>query len=95
MTHRTLEEVAGVGPAQANKLRAAFVTTAELLAVQNPVELEKRTKIAEATAKKLILNAQILCGIHGFKSGLEVEKEMESQTLLNLSLSNHYHFHLL
>ncbi|MHA1928304.1 MAG: ATPase domain-containing protein [Candidatus Thorarchaeota archaeon] len=83
---RKLEEVDGVGSVQANKLRAAFVTTAELLAVQNPVELEKRTKIAEATAKKIIMNAQILCGIHGFKSGLEVEEEMESQTLLTTGI---------
>ncbi|MFW9890069.1 MAG: hypothetical protein ACFFER_17945 [Candidatus Thorarchaeota archaeon] len=39
-----LEGVTGVGPAAAKKLREAFVTTAELLAVQNPVELQKKDK---------------------------------------------------
>ena len=33
-----LEQVPGCGPAKAKKLRDAFITTVELLAVQNPVE---------------------------------------------------------
>ena len=65
---RELEEVAGVGPAAAKKLREAFVTTAELLAVQNPVELQAKTKLGDGTVAKLIKNARILIGMYGFKS---------------------------
>ncbi|MFX1260645.1 MAG: DNA repair and recombination protein RadA [Promethearchaeota archaeon] len=81
-----LEGVTGVGPAAAKKLREAFVTTAELLAVQNPVELQKKTKLGEGTIEKIIRNARILLGMHGFKSGLEVEKEMESKSRLKTGI---------
>ena len=81
-----LEAVSGVGPAAAKKLREAFVTTAELLAVQNPVELQKKTKLGEGTIEKIVRNARILLGMHGFKSGLEVEKEMESKARLKTGI---------
>jgi DNA repair protein RadA len=81
-----LEGVSGVGPAAAKKLREVFVTTAELLAVQNPVELQRKTKLAEGTVEKIVRNARILLGMHGFKSGLEVEKEMESKSRLKTGI---------
>ncbi|MHA2042368.1 MAG: helix-hairpin-helix domain-containing protein, partial [Candidatus Thorarchaeota archaeon] len=81
-----LEGVSGVGPAAAKKLREVFVTTAELLAVQNPVELQKKTKLGEGTVEKIVRNARILLGMHGFKSGLEVEKEMESKSRLKTGI---------
>jgi DNA repair protein RadA len=82
-----LEGVSGVGPAAAKKLRNVFVTTAELLAVQNPVELQKKTKLGEGTVDKIVRNARILLGMHGFKSGLEVEKEMESKARLKTGIA--------
>lgn len=81
-----LEAVSGVGPAAAKKLREAFVTTAELLAVQNPVELQKRVKLGEGTASKLVRNARVLVGRFGFKSGLEVEQEMATKPRLKTGL---------
>jgi DNA repair protein RadA len=81
-----LEGVSGVGPAAAKKLREVFVTTAELLAVQNPVELQRKTKLGEGTVEKIVRNARILLGMHGFKSGLEVEKEMESKSRLKTGI---------
>jgi DNA repair protein RadA len=81
-----LEAVSGVGPAAAKKLREAFVTTAELLAVQNPVELQKKTKLGEGTVEKIVRNARVLLGMHGFKSGLEVEREMESKSRLKTGI---------
>jgi DNA repair protein RadA len=81
-----LGAVSGVGPAAAKKLQEAFVTTAELLAVQNPVELQKRTKLGEGTVEKIIRNARILLGMHGFKSGLEVEQEMQSKPRLKTGI---------
>jgi len=71
-----LESVSGVGPGAAKKLREIFITTAELLAVQNPTDLQDRTKIGEGTIAKIIRNARVKCGQFGFKSGLDVEHEM-------------------
>ncbi|MFW9798703.1 MAG: AAA family ATPase, partial [Candidatus Thorarchaeota archaeon] len=77
-----LEAVQGIGPAVAKKLRDAYVTTAELLAVQNPVELMKKTKLGEGTTEKIIKNARLLVGKFGFRSGLEVEQEMATKPRL-------------
>lgn len=81
-----LEAVPGIGPAVAKKLREAFVTNAELLAVQNPVELMKRTKLGEGTTEKIIKNARVLVGKFGFRSGLEIEKEMEEKPRLTTGI---------
>jgi len=69
-----LEAVPGVGPAAAKRLREAFITTAEILSVQNPMDLQTRTKLGEATVAKLIRNARDVTGKFGFKSGIELEK---------------------
>jgi DNA repair protein RadA len=81
-----LEAVTGVGPAVAKKLREVFVTTAELLAVQNHVDLQNRTKLGEGTALKIIRNARQLVGLCGFKSGLEIEQEMASKPRLSVGI---------
>ncbi len=81
-----LEAVSGVGPAAAKKLRDAFVTTAELLAVQNAVELQKKTKLGEGTIEKIVRNARILLGMYGFRSGLEVEETMRSKPRLKTGI---------
>lgn len=78
-----LEQVPGCGPAKAKKLRDAFITTVELLAVQNPVELEDRTKLGEGTCKKLVRAARDLLAMDLFKTGLEVEQELESKPKLS------------
>ncbi|MHA2086054.1 MAG: helix-hairpin-helix domain-containing protein, partial [Candidatus Thorarchaeota archaeon] len=77
-----LEAVSGVGPAAAKKLREVYVTTAELLSVQNPVELQEKTKLGEGTVAKLIRNARDLVGKFGFRSGLEIEQEMATKPRL-------------
>ncbi|MGY5871493.1 MAG: DNA repair and recombination protein RadA [Candidatus Thorarchaeota archaeon] len=82
-----LEAVPGVGPAVAKKLREAFVTTAELLAVQNPIELQKKTKIGEGTTLKVIKNARQLVGKFGFRSGLEIEEEMATKPRLKTGIA--------
>jgi DNA repair protein RadA len=81
-----LEAVQGIGPAVAKKLRDAYITTAELLAVQNPVELMKKTKLGEGTTEKVIKNARTLVGKFGFRSGLEIEKEMEEKPRLTTGI---------
>ena len=70
-----VEAVPGVGPAAAKRLRDAFVTTAEILSVQNPIDLQTRTKLGEATVAKIIRSARDVTGKFGFKSGIELEKQ--------------------
>ena len=81
-----LEAVQGIGPAVAKKLREVYVTTAELLAVQNPVELMKKTKLGEGTTEKVIKNARLLVGKFGFRSGLEIEQEMATKPRLTTGI---------
>ena len=81
-----LEAVQGIGPAVAKKLREVYITTAELLAVQNPVELMKKTKLGEGTAEKVIKNARLLVGKFGFRSGLEIEQEMKTKPRLTTGI---------
>jgi DNA repair protein RadA len=82
-----LEAVPGVGPAAAKKLREAYITTAELLSVQNPAELQERTKLGEGTVSKIIRNARDMTGRFGFRSGLEIEEEMRTTAKLTTGLS--------
>ncbi|MHA2379614.1 MAG: AAA family ATPase [Candidatus Thorarchaeota archaeon] len=70
-----LESVPGVGPAAAKRLRENFITTAEILSVQNPAELQTKTKLGEATVAKIIRNARETTGKFGFRSGIELEKQ--------------------
>jgi DNA repair protein RadA len=81
-----LEAVPGVGPSIAKKLHAAFITTAELLAVQRPIELKVNAGIPEGTAKKIITNAQQQVGKYTFRSGLEVEQEDLAKPLLRTGI---------
>ncbi len=81
-----LDAVPGVGPAIAKKLHAAFISTAELLAVQRPIELKVRTEIGEGTAKKIIRNAQQLVGKYTFRTGLEVEQEELTKPMLRTGI---------
>ncbi len=74
-----LEAVPGVGPAAAKRLKEIFITTAEILSVQNPKELQTQTKLGEATVAKIIKNAREVTGKFGFKSGIELEK-IQSET---------------
>jgi len=69
-----IEAVPGVGPAAAKRLREAFITTAEILSVQNPMDLQERTKLGEATVEKIIRNAREMTGRFGFKTGIALEQ---------------------
>jgi DNA repair protein RadA len=78
-----LEAVSGCGPSKAKKLREAFITTAEILAVQNPAELQETTSLGEGTCLSLVRAARDLLSMDIFKTGLEVEKELESKPILS------------
>ncbi|MGY5859232.1 MAG: AAA family ATPase [Candidatus Thorarchaeota archaeon] len=83
-----LEAVPGVGPAAAKRLREVFITTAEILSVQNPKELQTRTKLGEATVEKIIRNAREISGKFGFKSGIELEKHQAETPRLKFGIES-------
>ncbi|MDY6864516.1 MAG: DNA repair and recombination protein RadA [Halobacteriota archaeon] len=65
----SLEELDGVGPATADKLREAGYTSYESIAVSSPSELSSVAEIGEATASKIINAARNAADIGGFETG--------------------------
>lgn len=64
-----LEDLPGVGPANAEKLRDAGFKTIESIAVASPGELSGATDIGESTASKIIIAARDAAEIGGFETG--------------------------
>ena len=64
-----LDELPGVGPAIAEKLREAGFNSLEAIAVASPMELVATTEIGEATASKIITAAREAADIGGFETG--------------------------
>lgn len=67
-----LEDIPGVGPSTAEKLREAGFVSVESIATASPLELSETAEIAESTAKKMIKAARELADIGGFKTGQDV-----------------------
>jgi len=65
----TLEELPGVGPATAEKLREAGFNSIESVAVTSPMELASVAEVGEATAAKIINSARQSARIDGFETG--------------------------
>jgi len=64
-----LDELPGVGPAIADKLREAGFNSLEAIAVASPMELVATAEIGEATALKIITAAREAADIGGFETG--------------------------
>ncbi len=64
-----LEDLPGVGPETARKLREAGFSTIESIAVTAPAELAAAAEIGESTALKIIQAARKLANIGRFESG--------------------------
>jgi len=64
-----LEDLPGVGPAIAEKLREAGFNSLEVIAVASPAELVATAEIGEATAAKIINAAREAAEIGGFETG--------------------------
>ncbi len=64
-----LDELPGVGPAIAEKLREAGFNSLEAIAVASPMELVATVEIGEATASKIISAAREAADIGGFETG--------------------------
>ncbi|MBA7513905.1 hypothetical protein ES705_05923 [subsurface metagenome] len=64
-----IEDLPGVGPAIAEKLREAGLNSLEAIAVSSPGELVATAEIGEATAAKIINSARDAADIGGFETG--------------------------
>jgi DNA repair protein RadA len=67
-----LEDLPGVGPATAEKLREAGFNSVEALAVASPGELANCADVGESTAAKIIAAARQAADIGGFETGDQV-----------------------
>ena len=67
-----IEDLPGVGPTTADKLREAGYLSVESIATASPAELSEITEISESTAKKIIKAARESADIGGFKTGKDI-----------------------
>ncbi len=65
----SLEEIPGVGPSTAEKLRSAGYTTVEEIAVASPLEMSATTEISENSTAKIIAAARKLANVGDFETG--------------------------
>lgn len=83
MAEKKIEELPGVGPATAEKLRDAGYQDLMSIAVENPKVLAEVCEIGEATAAKIIAAAKEAADVGGFESGdaiLERRKNLRRLT---------------
>ena len=79
MNEMSIEELPGIGPATAEKLRDAGFNSVEAIAVASPAELAGTAEIGESTASKIIMAARRSADVGGFETGdaiLERRKEI-------------------
>ena len=79
----TIEDLPGVGPATAEKLREAGFEELLAIAVMSPMELAEQAELGEAVSSKIIQAAKKLANIGGFISGnalLEKRKTVQKLT---------------
>jgi len=69
MAEKKLEELPGVGPATADKLRDAGYTDLMSIAVESPKNLAEACEIGEAAAAKIIAAAKQAADVGGFEPG--------------------------
>ncbi len=65
----TVEDLPGVGPATAEKLKEAGYTSIEAIAVASPSELAAAAEVGENTAAKIVAAAKKCSNIGGFETG--------------------------
>src|SRR3989337_387240 len=66
---KAIEDLAGVGPATAEKRREAGINDLMSLAVASPGDLQELAEIGEAAAKKIIAAARDAADVGGFETG--------------------------
>ncbi len=77
-----IEDLPGVGPATAEKLREAGFDELMTIAVMSPKELGDQAELGEAVASKIIAGAKKMANVGGFVSGISLlERRSEVQKL--------------
>jgi DNA repair protein RadA len=84
----TVDDLPGVGPATAEKLREAGYEDLLSIAVMTPVELADSAELGEAVATKIIAGAKKLANIGGFLSGGALLERRRQVQKLTCSSSN-------
>ena len=73
-----LEDLPGVGPTTADKLREAGYATVESIATASPNELAEAAEISEATAKKLLKAAKDRAMVGSFRTGTDILEQRKN-----------------
>ncbi len=76
----TVEDLPGVGPATAEKLREAGFEELLAIAVMSPSELAEQAELGEAVSAKIIAGAKRMANIGGFISGNALLEKSEKST---------------
>ena len=85
LKEHTIDELPGVGPATAEKLREAGFDDLMTIAVMNPADLSEQAELGEAVAGKIIQAAKKMANIGGFVSGSALlERRREVQKLSSM-----------
>jgi len=79
-----IEDLPGVGPSTAEKLREAGFLTVESIATASPQELAETAEIGESTAKKMIKAAREMVDLGGFRTGKDVFEQRKEVRKLRL-----------
>lgn len=82
MGEKTLEDIPGVGPAIAEKLRESGYTDLMAIAVAAPATLAEACEIGEKKAQDIIEGAKLCCDIGGFETGDAILERREAVTKL-------------
>jgi DNA repair protein RadA len=69
----TVEDLPGVGPATAERLREAGFADLLALAVASPTDVAEKADIGEGIAQRIINSARKEADVGGFETGLEVQ----------------------
>jgi len=69
----SVDDLPGVGPATADKLREAGFEDLMSIAVASPTELAEKCDVGEGVAQKIIASARKLADVGGFETGLDVQ----------------------
>lgn len=84
----TIEDLPGVGPATADKLKEAGYTSIEAIAVASPAELASAAEVGENTASKIVAAAKKCSNIGGFETGDVVFERRKAVGKLKTSSSS-------
>ena len=74
----TVEDLPGVGPATADKLKEAGFEDLMAIAVASPSDLAEKCDVGEGVAQKIIASARKLADVGGFETGLVVQERRRS-----------------